>query len=77
MHTTHTHTPQLADGVWLVEGNEARLVAFVGTNITGGDGTEGCDGNKRSYGRRGGEGESEGGIHQSKKSLHKAKYVIT
>ena len=31
------------------------MVAF-GTIITGGDGTEGCDGNMRSYGRRGGEG---------------------
>ena len=28
------------------------MVAFVGIYITGGDGTEGCDGNKRSYWRR-------------------------
>ena len=67
---TCTHAPQLADGVWLVEGYEARLVAFVGTNITRGDGTERCGGNKRSYGRgskgvREGGGESEGVIHQS------------
>ena len=51
----HTHTPQLADGVWLVEGDEARLVAFFGTYITGEDGKEGCDVNERSYGRRGRE----------------------
>ena len=54
MHTcTFTHVLN-----WLMEYGwfddyEARLVAFVGTNITRGDGTEGCNGNKRSYGRRG------------------------
>ena len=49
----HTHKPQLADGVCLVKGDEARLVAFVGTYITGEDGKEGCDVNERSNGRRG------------------------
>ena len=69
----HTHAPQLADGVWLVEGDEARLVAFVGTYITGEDGDlkEGCDVNERSYGRRGREREA------SINRTQRAKNVVT
>ena len=53
---THTHTPHLADGVWLVEDDEAYLVAFVGTSIIGVDVQRGVMGTR---GAIGGEGMKE------------------